>query len=246
MKGVILAGGEATRLYPLTKVISKHCLPIYNKPMVYYPIESLISCGITDILIVCNTKHMCQYIDLLKDGDFKECDFTFKDQTNAGGIAEAIALSEDFVDGDDVAVILGDNIFLSELVSSIDRFNSISGECAHINTICSKSPQHYGVLHKTKDGGLWITEKPCEYLSSNVVCGFYIYSNDVYDKIRTLGYSDRGELEVTDLNNIYAASGNLICTPLADPWFDCGESIDALCDISNYIKRRSDDYRNGR
>ena len=243
MRGVVLAGGSGSRLHPLTKVINKHCLPIYDRPMVYYPIQSLIEVGIRDILLITGGNHMSQFVELLGDGSELGCNITYKCQMESGGIAEAILLAETFVGDDDCCVILGDNIFFDSLQSFINTFNS-SPNGRHPRDFISKchvvckpvdEPEHYGVLF---DYGtdIEIIEKPSYSESDLCVTGVYFYTSDVFEKIRSLTYSDRGELEVTDLNNLYALDNTLGYSITGGDWWDVGVSIDHMLKVSNEIK----------
>lgn len=239
MKGIVLAGGGGTRLHPLTKVINKHCLPVYDRPMIYYPIQSLIEVGITDILLITGGNHMSQFVELLGDGKELGCNISYKCQMNTGGIAEAILLAETFVGDDDCCVILGDNIFADSLQRFINAFyvDCVELDTPRCNIVCRPvaEPQHYGVLFDYGTS-IEIIEKPQYPESDLCVTGVYFYTSDVFDKIRTLTYSGRGELEVTDLNNLYARDNKLAYSITKGDWWDVGVSIDHMLEVSNEIK----------
>lgn len=219
MKGVILAGGTGSRLYPLTKVTNKHLLPVGNKPMIYYPIERLIEAGIQEILIVTGTDHMGDVVNLLGSGKDFKCRFTYKVQDEAGGIAQALGLAENFAGGDSVVVILGDNIFNFSLEGAIAAY---SGKGAHIMIKEVHDPSRYGVAEINGDQIVSIEEKPENPKSNYCVTGIYMYDARVYDYIRTLKPSRRGELEITDVNNHYIRTGEMTYSILEGWWTDAG------------------------
>jgi glucose-1-phosphate thymidylyltransferase len=219
MKGVILAGGTGSRLYPLTKVTNKHLLPVGNKPMIYYPIERLIESGIEEILIVTGTDHMGDVVNLLGSGKDFGCRFTYKVQDEAGGIAQALGLAENFAGGDSVVVILGDNIFNFSLSDAITSYN---GKGAHIMIKEVHDPSRYGVAEIHGDQIMSIEEKPNNPKSNFCVTGIYMYDARVFDYIRTLKPSGRGELEITDVNNHYIQSGEMTYSVLQGWWTDAG------------------------
>lgn len=219
MKGVILAGGTGSRLFPLTKVTNKHLLPVGNKPMIYYPIERLIEAGVHEILIVTGTDHMGDVVNLLGSGKDFGCRFTYKVQDEAGGIAQALGLAENFAGGSPVTVILGDNIFNFSLAEAI---KSYGGHGAHIMIKEVHDPSRYGVAEINGDQIVSIEEKPSEPKSNYCVTGIYMYDARVYDFIRTLKPSRRGELEITDVNNHYIESGEMTYSILEGWWTDAG------------------------
>ena len=201
MKGVILAGGLGTRLYPLTKVTNKHLLPVYNKPMIYYPINTLIEAGITDILIVTGGNSAGDFLRLLgngKDFGLKHLNYTY--QEGEGGIADALLLAEHFAGGDKIVVILGDNIIEKSIKKEVDIFKK-QKVGARILLKEVENPERFGVAEIKKGKIVRIIEKPKKPPSNLVVTGIYMYDNQVFDIIRTLEPSDRGELEITDVNN---------------------------------------------
>src|SRR6056297_1271325 len=200
MKGIVLAGGTGSRLFPLTKVTNKHLLPVGKKPMIYYPIEKLINAGIDEILIVTGTDHMGAVVNLLGSGKDFGCRFTYKVQDEAGGIAQALGLAENFEGDDSMTVILGDNIFETSLQKAI---SSYPGERAQILLKEVDDPERFGVAEVEGDKIVGIEEKPDQPKSDLAVTGVYIYDAGVFNFIRDLEPSDRGELEITDVNNHY-------------------------------------------
>jgi glucose-1-phosphate thymidylyltransferase len=219
MKGIILAGGTGSRLYPLTKVTNKHLLPVGNKPMIYHPIEKLTGAGIEEILIVTGTEHMGDVVNLLGSGKDFGCRFTYKVQDTAGGIAQALGLAENFAGGDSMMVILGDNIFSSDLRPVADTY---TGTGAKIMLKEVDDPTRFGVAEIEGDRIVGIEEKPEEPKSSFCVTGIYIYDSHVFDLIRNLKPSKRGELEITDVNNFYIRSGSMSYDILDGWWTDAG------------------------
>jgi len=221
MKGVVLAGGMGSRLFPLTKVTNKHLLPVGRKPMIYHPIEKLLEAGINEILIVTGPEHMGHVVQLLGSGSAFGCRFTYKVQDEAGGIAQALALAENFVHGDSLAVILGDNIFEDSIVDFVMDFAE-QGEGAKIILKEVTDPKRFGVAELEGDRVVGIEEKPTEPKSNWSVTGIYIYDGDVFDIIRTLKPSGRGELEITDVNNCYIERGNMTFGFFKGWWTDAG------------------------
>jgi glucose-1-phosphate thymidylyltransferase len=222
MKGVILAGGLGTRLYPLTKITNKHLLPVFDKPMVYYPLMKLIEAGIEDILIVTGGNHAGEFLRLLGNGKefgLKEIHYTY--QVGEKGIADALKLAEDFVDGDKVVVILGDNVFESPITRYVEDFKK-QKEGARILIKKVVDPQRFGVVSMRKGKVTSIAEKPKKPRSSYAVTGIYMYDARVFDFIKKLKPSHRGELEITDINNMYLKQGLLKYNILKGFWTDCG------------------------
>ena len=219
MKGIILAGGTGSRLYPLTKVTNKHLLPVGNKPMIYYPIERLLDAGIDEILIVTGTDHMGDVVNLLGSGKDFGCRFTYKVQDEAGGIAQALGLAENFAGGDSMVVILGDNIFDFSLKASIQSF---SGHGALILIKEVDDPSRYGVAELNGDRIISIQEKPANPKTNYCVTGIYVYDSNVFDYIKNLKPSGRGELEITDVNNHYITAGLMTYSILDGWWTDAG------------------------
>ena len=221
IKGVILAGGNGTRLYPLTKVTNKHLLPVGRKPMIYHPIEKLTEAGIEEILIVTGVDHMGDIVNLLGSGKDFRCRFTYKVQDQAGGIAEALGLAENFVGGDRMVVILGDNIFGDKLMPFIKNYEK-QKKGAKILVKQVSDPQRFGVV-EMKDGQVVaIEEKPKKPKSDYAVTGIYFYDSEVFQIAKVLKPSRRGELEITDVNNAYLKKGLLTYDILSGWWSDAG------------------------
>ena len=197
MKGIILAGGTGSRLYPLTKVTNKHLLPVYDKPMIYYPLQTLMDAGIKDIMIVSGRGHAGHFLELLGSGADIGVHFTFEIQEQAGGIAQALGLAEDFADKEDVAVILGDNIFQDNVYKAVESFKS--GARIFLKEV--PDAKRFGVAEIKGNKIISIEEKPKLPKSNLAVTGLYIYDPGVFEIIRTLKPSGRGELEITDVNN---------------------------------------------
>lgn len=219
MKGIVLAGGTGSRLYPLTKVTNKHLLPVGNKPMIYYPIEKLTGAGIEEILIVTGTEHMGDVVNLLGSGKDFGCRFTYKVQDEAGGIAQALGLAENFCGSEPMTVILGDNIFETGLSKALANYD---GSGAQILIKQVEDPERFGVAELEGDRIIGIEEKPDRPKSEFAVTGIYMYDAQVFDLIRNLEPSDRGELEITDVNNHYIENGAMKYSILDGWWTDAG------------------------
>ena len=219
LKGVILAGGTGSRLYPLTKVTNKHLLPVGNKPMIFHPIEKLTGLGIQDILIVTGTEHMGDVVNLLGSGAEYNCRFTYKVQDQAGGIAQALGLAENFAGQDPIVVILGDNIFEDDLTTAARTY---TGKGAMILLKQVPDPQRYGVALLNGDKVVEIQEKPENPPTSFAVTGVYFYDSRVFSAIRDLKPSRRGELEITDVNNYYIRQNQMSSALLEGWWTDAG------------------------
>ena len=223
MKGIVLAGGSVTRLYPLTKVTNKHLLPIGSFPMIHYPITSLTNAGITDIMVVTGTEHMGDMITLLGSGQEYDCEFTFRVQDQPDGIAGALRLCENFVGDDNCTVILGDNIFSRDLTQDVNQFNTDATfpEDIKLFFIEVKDPHRFGVGVFDKNNLIKVEEKPT-HPKSNLACvGIYMYSNKVFDAIKAIKKSRRGEYEITAVNN-YLLKNNREHVVLQDSWVDAG------------------------
>ncbi|WP_440947234.1 sugar phosphate nucleotidyltransferase [Methanosarcina sp. T3] len=218
MKGVILAGGTGSRLYPLTKVTNKHLLPVYDKPMIYYPMETLINAGIKEIMIVSGRGHAGHFLELLGSGVDFGVHFTYEIQEKAGGIAQALSLAEDFADGDNVTVILGDNIFQDNIKKEVTNFKK--GARIFLKEV--PDAHRFGVAELKGEKVIGIEEKPKEPKSNLAVTGLYIYDSDVFSVIKTLKPSGRGELEITDVNNYYISKGDMKYGILVGFWSDAG------------------------
>jgi glucose-1-phosphate thymidylyltransferase len=235
MKGVILAGGTGSRLYPLTKVTNKHLLPVGLKPMIYYPIEKLTEAGIRQILIVTGTEHMGSVVSLLGSGRDFGCHFTYKVQDEAGGIAQALGLSEDFAQEGPLAVILGDNLFEDSLVPMVQRFREDQQERgARIALKEVPDPHRFGVATLEGDRVVKIVEKPKQPESHWAVTGVYLYDGRVFEAIHTLKPSGRGELEITDVNNAYIAGGKMGYDVLKGWWSDAG-TFESLARANHFV-----------
>lgn len=222
MKGVILAGGLGTRLYPLTKITNKHLLPIYSKPMIFYPIETLINAGITDIMIVTGGSYAGDFLRLMGNGKefgLKHINYTY--QEGEGGIADALSLAEYFADGEPICVVLGDNIIEKNISKAVRDFEN-QKEGAKILLKEVPDPERFGVA-EIEDGKLiGIVEKPSQPKSNLAVIGIYMYDGNVFNIVKTLKPSDRGELEITDVNNAYVQKGIMTWEMLQGWWTDAG------------------------
>lgn len=240
MKGIILAGGLATRLRPLTLVTNKHLLPIYNKPMIYYPIDSMVKAGIKEVLISSSPDHSGDFANLLKAGEDFGLRFYFAVQQNPkGGISDAILLAEEFARGEKILVILGDNIFNPlKLKPAAQKFETKKTGALIFGVRMPTESKQYGVIEMDNNGKvLSIEEKPEHPKSDIAQTGIYMYDNRVFDFIRRLKPSKRGELEVTDLNNFYVKEGTLECE-LLDWWIDAGTSYDELLHANNLVAEK--------
>ncbi|HUI41269.1 MAG TPA: sugar phosphate nucleotidyltransferase [Terriglobia bacterium] len=228
MKGVILAGGIGSRLSPLTRVTNKHLLPIYDRPMVFYPIQTLVNAGITDILLVTGGQNAGDFLRLLgngKDFGLKHINYTY--QEGEGGIADALRLSEHFADRQPVCVILGDNIIETNIIAARKKFEESGCAGGHIILKEVSDPQRFGVPVFEGERIVRIEEKPKDPKSSYAVVGIYMYDARVFEYIRRLKPSARGELEITDVNNHYLADGRLNYSMLGGWWTDAG-TFDSL------------------
>ena len=235
MKGVILAGGNATRLRPLTWVTNKHLLPIYNKPMIFYPLEAMARAGIKDVLIVTGPNHSGAFINLLKSGKDFGLRLSYEIQEEAGGIAQAINLSQDFADEDKILVILGDNIFTESLKKDVEEFKKKEkGAVVYGKNMATKSKQ-YGVIEVKNGKVISIEEKPNKPKSQVGQTGIYMYDSRVFDFIKKQKPSNREELEVTDLNNNYVREETMICKILSSWWVDAGTSFDELLKANTIV-----------
>ena len=221
VKGVVLAGGTGSRLFPLTKVTNKHLLPVGYAPMLWHPVWKLKQAGITEILIVTGTEHMGDVVGCLGSGKDFGCRFTYKVQDEAGGIAQALGLAENFAASSPICVILGDNIFQDDLTAEVEAYVK-QGSGARILLKPVHDPQRYGVA-EVKDGKvLGIEEKPKEPKSNLSVTGIYFYDGDVFNIIRTVKPSGRGEMEITDVNNAYINRGEMSFGTFQGWWTDAG------------------------
>ena len=238
MKGIILAGGSGTRLYPLTKAISKQIMPVYDKPMIYYPLSILMLSNIREILIISTNRDMPVFEELLGNGNQLGLNIQYKVQENPNGIAEAFILGEEFIGDDSVALILGDNIFYGHGLSGILEESSQLKNGAHIFAYPVTDPKSYGVVEFDHEGSvISLEEKPEKPKSKYAIPGLYFYDNTIVAKAKKLKPSDRNELEITDINNLYLNEGTLKAIDLGRgmTWFDTG-THDALLEASNYVE----------
>jgi glucose-1-phosphate thymidylyltransferase len=234
MRGVVLAGGTGSRLNPLTRVTNKHLLPVYDKPMVYYPIQALVNAGIQEILIVTGGKNAGEFLRLLGNGrDFglKHINYTY--QEGEGGIAEALSLAEHFADGESVCVILGDNIIENNVRGAVENFKK-QGNGGKILLKEVQDAERFGVAEVDGNRVVSIEEKPRNPKSNLAVIGIYLYDASVFQKIRRLRPSGRGELEITDVNNFYLEEGNLTYEILDGWWTDAG-TFESLLRANNLV-----------
>ncbi|MCZ6603472.1 MAG: sugar phosphate nucleotidyltransferase [Planctomycetota bacterium] len=237
MKGVILAGGLGTRLFPLTKVTNKHLLPVGSKPMIYYPLETLVNAGIEDIMIVTGGNNAGDFLRLLGNGkQFGLKDISYTYQEGEGGIAAALSLAEHFVDGEKVAVMLGDNIIEGSMREAVHRFEE-QGKGAKIMLKKVPDPRRFGVPELDGEKVVRILEKPENPPSDFAVIGIYMYDGQVFDFVRTLEPSARGELEITDVNNAYIKQGSMTYEILDGWWADAGTSFESLLRASNLVMK---------
>jgi glucose-1-phosphate thymidylyltransferase len=240
VKGVILAGGKGTRLHPLTRITNKHLLPIYDRPMVTYAIEALVNAGLTELMLVTGGTHAGEFFRLLGNGHEYGIDrLLYAYQEEEGGIADALALAERFVDRDRVLVMLADNLFEHSIRSAVENFErqERGGRIVLAHLPEPEHLRHLGVAEL--DGGrvLRIVEKPTEPASEYAVTGVYLYDDAVWDVIPTLSPSGRGELEITDVNNWYVDRGTMEYEVLEGFWGDAGESIDAYYAVNDFVRQ---------
>jgi glucose-1-phosphate thymidylyltransferase len=234
MKGIVLAGGTGSRLFPLTKITNKHLLPIYDRPMIYYPIQTLVDAGIRDILIVTGGRNSGDFLRLLANGKqfgLEHINYTY--QEGEGGIADALALAKHFADGQKTCVILGDNIIEGSIRKAVAQFTG-QAEGAHILLKEVQDAERFGVAEVAGGKIVGIEEKPQRPKSNYAVTGIYMYDPTVFDKIQTLVPSNRGELEITDVNNAYIGEGTMSFSFLDGWWTDAG-TFDSLLRAANLV-----------
>jgi glucose-1-phosphate thymidylyltransferase len=234
MKGVVLAGGSGSRLFPLTKITNKHLLPIYDKPMIYYPIQTLVDAGIRDILLVTGGRNSGDFLRLLANGkEFGLKHLNYAYQEGEGGIADALALAEHFAEGHKICVILGDNIIEGSIADAVQAFEQQeSGARILLKEVTDA--ERFGVAEMSEGRIVGIEEKPAKPKSNYAVTGIYMYDATVFDKIRTLVPSRRGELEITDVNNAYIREGTMTFSYLDGWWTDAG-TFDSLLRAANLV-----------
>jgi len=237
MKGIILAGGSGTRLYPITKAISKQLMPIYDKPMIYYPLSVLMLAGIKEILIITTPEDQDGFKRLLGDGSEVGCRFEFAVQEKPNGLAQAFVIGEKFIGNDKAALVLGDNIFYGSGFSTlIQSFSNVDGAAIFAYPVAD--PERYGVVEFDKDfKALSIEEKPLQPKSNYAVPGLYFYDNSVVEVAKNISPSPRGEYEITDVNKVYLAQGNLHVGVMdrGMAWLDTG-TFDSLSDASEFVR----------
>lgn len=232
MRGIILAGGAGTRLAPLTKVTSKQLLPVYNKPMIYFPLETLLKAGIKEILIIVAPDHAGDFVKLLGSGQEFGCKISYEVQEKPAGIADAFLIGEEFIDKENVALILGDNLFEEDFIPPVKNFTS--GALIFASKV--PDPQRFGVVefdenHKV----LSIIEKPAQPKSDYAITGLYVYDNSVVQKAKSLQPSARGEIEITDINILYLKEGKLDVELVQGKWLDTG-TFEALFQATEFVR----------
>jgi glucose-1-phosphate thymidylyltransferase len=234
MKGVILAGGSGSRLSPLTQVTSKQLLPVYNAPMIYYPMKTLLNAGIKDILFVVAPEHAGDFVNFLGSGRKFGAHFAFEVQDKPMGLAHGLSLAEDFVNGDSCCMILGDNIFTDDFKKDVKEF--VSGAKIFVKKV--GDAERFGVVEMDKEGHvLSIEEKPKKPKSNLAQVGMYMYDEHVFSMIKKLKPSHRGEYEITDLNNLYLQKGTLTAKIMKGEWIDAG-TFESLYKASGIIRER--------
>ena len=241
MKGIILAGGSATRLYPITLANSKQLLPVYDKPMIYYPLTTLMGAGIREILIISTPHDLPRYQQLLGDGSQLGCQFSYKEQAQPNGLAEAFILGEEFIGSDKVALILGDNIFYGTQMEGLKEHTNVDG--GYIFGAQVSDPERYGIVEFDKDMNvLSIEEKPKQPKSNYAIPGLYFYDNAVISYAKEVKPSDRGELEITELHNAYLRQGKLKVQLLdrGTAWLDTGtfETLNQAAQFVQVVEER--------
>ncbi len=237
MKGVVLAGGTGSRLYSLSKITNKHLLPVYDKPMIFYPIQTLVNAGIEEIMIVTGGERAGDFLRLLGNGaefGLKHLDYTY--QEGVGGIAQAVSLTEHFAGGGKLVLMLGDNVIQGNIIKAVESFRR-QEDGAKIMLAEVENPESYGVPEFQNGTVVQIEEKPKVAKSQYAVTGMYMYDNKVFNIIGDLKPSQRGELEITDVNNAYIEMGQMTYEILEGWWGDAGESIDALLKVNNLVAR---------
>ena len=234
MKGIVLAGGTGSRLFPLTKITNKHLLPIFDKPMIYYPIQTLVRAGIRDILLVTGGRNSGDFLRLLANGkEFGLNHLNYTYQEGEGGIADALALAEHFADGEKICVILGDNIIEGSIAKAVEEFEQ-QDRGARILLKEVPDAERFGVAELAGDRIVGIEEKPLRPKSRYAVTGIYMYDGSVFEKVKGLAPSGRGELEITDVNNAYIREGTMTYSYLEGWWTDAG-TFESLLRAANLV-----------
>ncbi|MFA7681688.1 MAG: sugar phosphate nucleotidyltransferase [Candidatus Peribacteraceae bacterium] len=233
MKGVLICGGTGSRLRPLTDILNKSLLPVYHQPLILYPLQVLLDANIKEIAVVTGTEHMDQMTAFLGSGSRFNCEFSYKVQEKPGGIAQALGLAEDFIEGDSVCAILGDNIFFDDLSSSIQNFDT----GGHIFLKEVDDPERFGVVEIEGDHVVSIEEKPQNPKSNFAHTGCYLYDNRCFEVIRNLQPSLRGELEISDVSQWYLKQGEIKATILQDKWIDAG-TFESLFKAAEAVRTR--------
>jgi glucose-1-phosphate thymidylyltransferase len=242
LKGIVLAGGSGSRLFPLTKITNKHLLPIFDKPMIYYPIRTLVQAGIKDILLVTGGRNSGDFLRLLANGkEFGLNHLNYTYQEGEGGIADALALAEHFADGEKICVILGDNIIEGSIAEAVEAF-ARQPRGARILLKEVPDAERFGVAQLEDGRIVGIEEKPPRPKSNYAVTGIYLYDGTVFDKVRTLVPSGRGELEITDVNNAYIREGTMTFSFLQGWWTDAG-TFESLLRAANLVAASGGDAR---
>jgi glucose-1-phosphate thymidylyltransferase len=244
MKGIVLAGGTGSRLFPLTKITNKHLLPIFDKPMIYFPIQTLVEAGIKDILLVTGGRNSGDFLRLLANGkEFGLAHLNYTYQEGEGGIADALALAEHFADGEKICVILGDNIIEGSIRDAVNAFEK-QERGARILLKQVQDAERFGVAEMQGDRIVGIEEKPSKPKSNHAVIGIYMYDGTVFDKVKTLVPSRRGELEITDVNNAYIREGTMSFSHLEGWWTDAG-TFESLLRAANLVAGTSHGHTSG-
>lgn len=235
MKGIVMAAGKGTRLLPLTKVVSKEMLPVYDKPMIYYPIETLTKVGIDNILLIFSGVHIDRYQELLGDGSEFGANFSYEIQVERRGTADSLLIGADFIDGDDVTIIYGDNIFEHDFADQIKLFDS--GAAVYVKEV--DDPRRFGVVEFNDEGNVVsVEEKPENPKSNFAQVGMFTYDSRAVEYAKEVTPSARGELEITDVNNRYLSEGNLKAHVVEGIWEDAG-TFDSLLRINNFMAKKS-------
>ena len=238
MKGVILAGGTGSRLYPCTKVTNKHLLPVYNKPMIYYPLKTFLDAGIKDILIISGKGHAGHFVNLLGSGKEFGARITYEIQEEAGGIAQALGLARDFADNEKIAVILGDNIFEDNIKNHVDDFERQNyGARIFLKEVGLKAAKRFGIALVENEKVTYVEEKPQNPKSNFAMTGLYLFDSGVFDVISRLNPSQRGELEITDAIDYYVKNNACTYTILKGYWSDAG-TFESLIRASNLVREK--------